>query len=253
MMTIEQFASALCKDIVLGTFKRVDRAFVATRFSYPVGDSVNIYLIDDGDSQFLSDQGTTNYVLRVAGVDMESDGRQGFIESVCALHGVELTGDFMLRKAVTPETAGDAALHFCEAVTRISTLHYFDRQERRDRTFRDEIDQVLRVNLPKRQVIRNWSDPAIDPRGVWKVDFHLNTLKTPFDVFAITSDRSALSAAATIGYLRSRQRIHKSVSVVAPGVKLPRSSEGKIEMVSRLLYDFDEKPELVVKYIEDQS
>jgi len=48
-MTAEELQNLLCKDLVRGVYSRGDRTFIATRFSYPVGDSVNLYLTEDAD------------------------------------------------------------------------------------------------------------------------------------------------------------------------------------------------------------
>ncbi len=239
-MTVEQLKESICKDIIVDAYERHDRKFLVTRFTYPVGDSVNLYLTGDGDEQRLSDLGTTYYFLRVEDVDMDTEARMAFVKSVCAGFDIEVGDDFVLSKPITPSTASSDVLAFCQAITRISALHY-DQRAQQNQAFVSEVEQVLYSITPPGRIHRNWTNRTIDPQGNYPIDFHLNSSTDARNVFLVRGRISAETAIGTMNFHLAKKHLDDSMTIVAPDLTLPRKVEKKLEMTSRLLYGAEEK------------
>jgi hypothetical protein len=238
-MTVDQLKNNICEDLIVGAFERHERKFLVTRFTYPIGDSVNLYLVDTDGTQRISDMGTTHYVLKVANVDMDTDARIDFVKSVCADFGIEVGPDFVLSKAITSETAGDDVLEFCQAITRISALHY-DQKSKQFQSFAKDVDTFISQTVPSTRVSRNWTDPEIDPQSNYPVDYRFNGADPPRNLFVVRSRLSAETAIGTMNFYLSKNRLPESMTVVPPELNLPRKTEKKIELSSRLIYGLND-------------
>src|SRR5882762_5393227 len=97
MMTTTDLADRLCKDVVRGVYERGERSFIVTNFTYPVGDSVNLYLSEENDGPWISDRGSTHYMLRVGGVEF-TQPRKDIIHAVCVQHRVQFSNNALSRK-----------------------------------------------------------------------------------------------------------------------------------------------------------
>jgi Domain of unknown function DUF1828 len=234
-MTIAEFRNLLCGDMVRGVYELDGQSFIATRFSYPVGDSVNLYLVDEDGRQKVSDLGTTNYILRTKGIDPDTDERKRFIQSVCELYGLEVDEDFAFTKAIDEKTAGVDAIVFCEAITRISTLQY-DPRPKHYSGLDVEVEEVLSASVPAGRLTRKWVARDVDPEGYYPVDYHVNSIGKPRDIFVVSTRLRAESAAGTINFLRASRMEHSSLSIVAPNISLPRRAERKLEKVSTVTF-----------------
>jgi hypothetical protein len=107
-VTIEQLAALLPKSF--GDVYRIgDRTFICANAYYGNGDSVNLYLESVEGTQYVSDMGTTAYV-----VNQRTRG-----------HGTDFDGG-TLRIPVTPQTAlaiTRAFVRLCKWVELEATLH----------------------------------------------------------------------------------------------------------------------------------
>lgn len=122
-MTAQTLADKLPAALVTGVYKRGNREFIVTPFSYPCGDSVNIYVIEQDGVVFASDLATTYHALRVGNVKLNTKRRREFAESVCASYDMNMSDDFIFTKTIGDNAAIDV-LAYCEGITRISTLSY---------------------------------------------------------------------------------------------------------------------------------
>jgi hypothetical protein len=239
-MTVAQLKDNLCKDLIVGSFERHDRKFLVTRFTYPIGDSVNLYLIGDDGEQRITDLGTTHYFLKVANVEMDTEARMEFVKSVCAGFHIEIGPDLVLSKPISVPTAKEDVLGFCEAITRISALHY-DQKARQFQSFATEVDTLITRVVPPGRFYKGWTDPAIDPDSNYLIDYHFNSLQPARNIFVVRGRLGAETAIGTMNFYLAKNRLDESMSVVAPELGLPRRVERKLEMTSRVIFGMDEK------------
>lgn len=238
-MTVSELKDSLCGDLVVGAFERHDRKFLVTKFTYPVGDSVNLYLTGDNENQRITDLGTTHFFLKVANVDMDTDTRMEFVKSVCAGFEIDIGPDFVLSKPITPKTAGDDVLSFCQAITRISALHY-DQRAKQFQVFATEVDQLITTIVPSENVSRNWTDRQIDPEQNYSIDYHFNQAAPARNIFVVRNRINAEIAIGTMNFYLANSRLDDSMSVVAPDLGLPRKVEKKLERNSRVIFGIKE-------------
>jgi hypothetical protein len=238
-MTVAELKDNLCDDLIVGAFERQDRKFLVTKFTYPIGDSVNLYLVEGNGQQRISDLGTTHYFLRVANVDMDTDARMEFVKSVCSGFEIEISSDFVLSKPITQKTAGDDVLSFCQAVTRISALHY-DQREKKFQTFVEEVDVLIKRIVPVDCVYRNWTDPTVDQSPNYPIDYHFNGHIPARNMFVVRSRLNAETTIGTMNFYLAKNRLDESMTVVAPDLNLPRKVEKKLEITSRVVFGANE-------------
>lgn len=249
-MTVEELKNNICKDLIVGAFERQDRKFLVTRFTYPVGDSVNLYLVDDNGQLKISDLGTTHYFLRVANVDIDTVARMDFVKSICAGFDIEIGLDFSLSKSISKNTVGEDVLAFCQAITRISALHY-DQRAKQFQTFAHEIDVLIAKSLPIANVVRGWTDQAIDPEGNYPIDYRFYSPASPRNLFVVKSRLSAETTIGTMNFYLAKSRLDKSMTVVAPDLNLPRRVEKKLEMTSRVIFGANESQ--ILRFATNES
>jgi hypothetical protein len=220
-MTVQELYKLVCKDAVRGLYERNGRSFIVTRFSYPSGESVNVYLAGSNGKTHLTDRGTTQYNLGVGGIDL-TDQRAEFVDAVCALYDVVLVGN-ALTKLTSAETAGRDLLVFCEAITRISTLQY-DASVRKRSSFREEVETFMTTRVEAlRRVLRNWHEPIFDPRGSHLVDYRTEPPSGPDDarhIFSVTSSEKAERVTGTVHFLESRNIRVPSMVLIEPALNL---------------------------------
>lgn len=224
-------AQSLCKDMVRGVFERGGRWFIVTRFSYPGGDSVNLYLTPGPGGVAISDMGTTHYAIRVGGVDLTEE-REEFVRRVCSSYGVNYGADRSLSKPLRPGSEGRDVLALCEAITRVSTLAYEAKSRHRSSLDR-EIDTLISGEVePKRHVTRDWYNQAIDPAGNHVVSYHFNTVAPPRNMFVVSSRQRADEVVGTIYFLRYHQINDPSLAVVDPAVRLSEKAMKRLREAS---------------------
>jgi hypothetical protein len=233
-MNAHDLADRICKDIVRGVFERGGRTFIVTRFTYPVGDSVNLYVAEAGGSTRISDLGTTHYVLRIGGIDI-TETREKFIRSVCALYGVDFEGGTVLSKRINPDAPGEDVLSFCEAVTRISTME-FEAGSRRTSHLGDQVESLIAARVdPTRRGIRNWTEATHDPEKAHTIDYRFNTVGDPRNLFVVTSDKKAEAVAGIVHFWERYYATAKSLSVIDPDVALAAKTYQRLRRASEIL------------------
>lgn len=217
-MTARDLADVLCRDIVRGLYVSDGREFIVTRFKYPVGDSVNLYVIRDGETVRVSDLGTTHFSLRVGGVEL-TEVRRDFIHSVCIRHGVDFDGTTLTKK-LRPDSISADVIIFCQAVTQIATLQY-DVNKRNVSRLASEVETLVKAKIaPHRNVIEGWTNETYDAQKVHVVDYHFNTKVPPRNLFVVTSTMKAERAHGTIRYWESRLPA-PAMAIVDPHLELP--------------------------------
>lgn len=232
-MTIGELARHLCKDIVHGVFERGGRSFIVTRFSYPAGDSVNLYLVPGSGGELrISDMGTTHHVLRGAGIEM-TEARVDTLRKICRAYGVEFDGQ-AFNRGLSVERAGADVLALCEAITRVSTVYYEARPRQMPSVAR-ELDTLVSAAIePVRPTVRDWFDPSVDPDGDHKVDYHFNSKGEARNLFVVTSRQKAEEVVGTVYFLESRRLGAPALAVIEPDLRLSQAAEKRLSKAAQL-------------------
>ena len=119
-MLTEVLKSRLCRDLLEEVDTIGDLVVAITSFAYPNGDSVNLFVENQGDELVVSDEGTTLRFLRHQNVELTKD-RQDIIKAMCASYGVEFQLPRLVKRC-DPLAIGIGFMEFCEAVMRISSV-----------------------------------------------------------------------------------------------------------------------------------
>jgi hypothetical protein len=232
-MTPAELAGRLCKDMVRGVFERGERRFIVTRFSYPVGDSVNLYLTQDGNSLRVSDLGMTHYILRVGGIEL-TEQRKEFVQKVCSSYGVQYDESHAISRTLSHDHLGADVLALCEAITRISTL-YYEAKPRQQSGIVREVDTLIASTIePRRKTVRGWFHPTVDPDGDHPVDYHFNSNDSPRNIYIVGSKQKAEEVVGTIYFLESRSVGAPSLAILEPELKLSQSADHRIRKAAKV-------------------
>jgi hypothetical protein len=229
-MDVEALAKLLCRDFVLTVGRRHERQFVVTRFRYPDGDYVPLYVRQEGSRTVATDLGTTLFKCTVRRVAI-TDQRDAFIRSVCRRYGVEYEQG-VLTTPITPESAGRNCLSLCEAITRVSNLQL--ESDTRDRsTLPAQIDRLFEQHVsPKRTVTRDWYHPDLDSNADYKVDYHLNGAGEARNVFFVGSSAKSTLVAAVNNFLKLHGAFAPTLTIVDPQVQLGKHYLNRLQRAS---------------------
>ena len=165
-----------------------ERYRVSTPFMFDDGDHFSIVLKRRGDGWALSDEGHTYMQLTyyVDESDMFSGNRGKIISNTLAMFDVQdREGELVLD--VIDDDYGEALFTFMQALVKISDVSYLSR-ERVLRTFRDDFRDLMHGTVPAERMNLDWHNPSRDKEGKYKVDYHINSMKTPLFIYALNSD-----------------------------------------------------------------
>lgn len=215
---VDQLAKRLCADMVREVATRHGRSFIVTAFEYPDGDTVNLYLESRSGAHRITDAGTTRHKLLID--DREpSDARERQIRYICNSRGIDSAGGIFGR-AVDLDRPGPDFVALCEAIVRISTIAT-SREEHRHSEFQAKLETLLMQRVAsKRQWQSDWHDPEVDPKGVFRVDYHFNGKLPPRHLFRVSSPYKAAVVAAVSNLYEARGLRIPTMSVIDPDVKL---------------------------------
>lgn len=229
-LTTSELAAGLCRDFVREVAEYGGREFVVTNFHYPNGDLVIFYLEHRDDAWAVTDRGITSSCFAGDGIKLTS-ARQDFIKSVCNRYGVEFDAP-ALRKPLTFGRYSLDCLALCETITRVTALHH-DRDDRTRSTLEEEVGYLLAKRVaPERQVIHKWSDPRLDQRQSFPVDFRTEGLGEPRHIFQVASRHKSTLVAAVSHFYRSHGVIAPTMSIVSPDIHLGRHEIDRLQRAS---------------------
>lgn len=227
---IDKVRDRLCRDLLAEIGQSEDQGFAITSFAYPNGDSVNLYFDDLGDELAVSDEGTTLSFLRQQNVEITAD-RNEIIRSVCRAHEVEYQTPRLVKRCDL-KSVGAASLELCEAVTQIAAI-YFHAPGALRSPLPVAMDELLRKRVePKRRVERRWTDRRHDPKGSFPVDFHVNGLGPPRNIFAVTSRSKSILVTAVVHFLRSHGLKMPTMSIIDPSAHLGPRDVNRLQLAS---------------------
>src|SRR5271170_5516366 len=110
-MFIEALKRKLCRDLLVRVEATDFGSVAITSFSYPNGDSVNLYFSDAGESVSVSDEGATVDYLRSRNIELPPERRE-VIKNMCRAHDVEFVTP-TLRRFFKPPEIGVACMSLC--------------------------------------------------------------------------------------------------------------------------------------------
>lgn len=225
-----------------------DTASVAiTSFSYPNGDSINLYFSDMGDSVGVSDEGATASFLKSQGVDFTPE-RRNLIKTMCQSFDVEFATP-VLRKQFQIEEIGAACMSLCEAITTVSSIYYHAKSPSRS-SLPVAVDKLLRAKVAStRRIERDWTHPKHDPKGSFPVDFHVNGLGEPRNIFSITSPSKSIMTVAVINFLRSHRITTPSLVIIDKDSGLGPRDTNRLQLTaSEIFFGLKGKEDEIVKF-----
>lgn len=252
-MLIEELKSRICRDLVFEINQSDELTYAITSFSYPDGDSVNLYFRDLGGEMEVSDEGTTIRFFRQQQVDLTLD-RHAIIKSMCRAHDVEFQHPRLVKRFDISD-AGVACLAFCEAVTSVSAIYYHSPAAKRS-PLPVELGELLRKRVePIRRVEHHWTSRRYDPKGSFPVEFHVNGMGPPRNIFSVTSHGKAVLVSAVVHFLKSHGIDSPTMSIVDPEAKLGPRDIDRLQLAStEIRFGIDKHHQDVVEFaLADQG
>ncbi|MGN6368385.1 MAG: DUF1828 domain-containing protein [Phycisphaerae bacterium] len=250
MNAIEDFASQLCPDLVLDVAVHDDQSYIITRFMYPDGDTVNLYVDAIEGRTRVSDMGTTLSKFREMGITVTST-RKDFIRAICDIQGVDFdTQGLCFRKVLEPDALGIGCIAFCEAIAKISNLQY-EQASRTRSSFLETLDGVVssRIEIPKLcTVVRDWNDPEIDPSGQFRVDYKFNGTAPPRLLFGVGSTSKALRAVETYAFFLKKNRMRSTLAVLDEEGVLGTDAQNRLEQLMPTLVGVAGNEDRIAKF-----
>ena len=228
-MLFFDLTSRLCRDMVHSVAQRDERKLITTTFRYPDGDFIPIYYEGVGSDFYITDKGQTLFKCAVKRIAVDS--RQDLIDGICKRYDVTLQeGEF--RKRVDFDRFGFQCLRFCEAITRVSNLQM--ESDARDRsTFPARVAALIeREVAPRRAVDPRWTDPNLDPKGDYPVDYHVNKVGVPRNIFTVGSGGKSTLVSAVSSFFKLHNAYVPTLSLVDPDVKLGTHHLNRLQRAS---------------------
>jgi hypothetical protein len=115
-------------------------------FVRPDGDPIRLWIIENGSSYVITDEGETYGMLYLSGINVENENRKQRIEAVQQRFGLD-SALFEIQKSVTADELGSTILEVYEAVHRIASLEYSRRPYPQD-DFRTFVSNYLTEKIP---------------------------------------------------------------------------------------------------------
>jgi len=229
-MNATDLATRLCKDMVRAVAQRGTRAYIITAFTYPDGESVNLYVENKDSGSWLSDLGTTFFKFNTGGLNLTSPRHQ-FIQAICNTYGVEIERA-TLRKQLRSDSATSDCLAFCEALSRISTLEY-QRESRSRSNFPELVDGLLKRKVePARPIDRGWTNPTIDLHKSFPVDYRINGVGEPRHLFHVASAEKSTLVSAVCNFFKAKNAYVPTMSVIDPDLNLGEHHLDRLQLAS---------------------
>lgn len=170
----------------------INRYIVYTPFMFDDGDHYVVILQEEGGRWVLSDEGHTFMHLSYTEVNLESTTRSKIIDQALATYSVSRVQD-ELRAHIPDAQYGDALFSFVQALDRISATALWTK-DRVKSAFMDEFQEFMSAVVPTNRLTFDYTDPANDPEGNYKIDCRINHMPTPWFVFAVNNNQRAKDA-----------------------------------------------------------
>ena len=230
-MLIPTLKKKLCRDLVIDTDATELGSVAITSFLYPNGDSVNLYFGSmGGDLLAVSDEGATTDFLKTQGIELTPE-RRSIIKTMCQQNDVEFITPALRRQFEMPNI-GNACIELCEAIIAVASIFYQVESPVRS-SLPVAIEKILRKRVgPTRGIQRDWVDRRHDPEGSFAVDFRMNGIGDPRNIFPVTSSSKSIMVAATGNFLRSHNIKGKSLAVIDKDAGLGHRDVNRLQLAT---------------------
>lgn len=246
-MLITGLKRKLCRDLLIEETSTDVSSVAITSFSYPNGDSINLYFTDMGDTVGVSDEGATLAFLRNQGVDFTAE-RRSLIKTMCRPFDVEFVTP-ALRKQFQMADIGSACMALCEAISSVSSIYYHVNSPARS-SLPLAVDKLLRARVATtRNVERDWIDLRHDPKGSFPVDFHVNGLGEPRNIFSVTSPSKSIMVVAVVNFLRSHRITAPTLAIIDKDADLGNRDLNRLQLTAtELSFGIEGKEDKIVNF-----
>ena len=224
------FKAKVCEKVKLAS-EDSGRCRVFTPFMFDDGDHLSIVLKKDEAGWMLSDEGNT-YMRLTYDTDEQSlrEGqRQSIISNALSLFDVEdRDGELVL--GVQDGLYGDALFSFVQAILKIADVSYLSRERVRS-TFMDDFRGVIRDSIPQERVSFDWSDPLLDPQGVYSVDCRVDGMERPLFIHALSNDEKTRDATIALHQFKKWEVPFHSLAIFENQQRINRAVRARFSHV----------------------
>lgn len=176
------------------TSEGLDRYRIFTPFMFEDGDHLSIVLKSDNGKWFFTDEGHTfmHLTYELDEKDLYRGTRQKIISDALSAFQIEdVNGQLILN--IENEEYGDALYNYVQGLLKITDVTFLSRERVRS-TFLEDFRTLLLETVTPERLTFDWFDRHHDPLGNYKIDCHINSMKTPLFVFALNSDSATRDA-----------------------------------------------------------
>ncbi len=217
--------------------------YITTAFQYGNGDMVTLFPERAGDAWVLHDAGFTVSLLTASGREL-TDARLSALTELCASYEVEFASrrfEISIEEAALESRFRDLV----QAIIRADMLR-FEAHRQRQNPLEVAFERFLSLNRElSRNVKRNWTDQETDPEGLYPVDYHLNTMVSPRNVFLVGSDSKSQYAAAASAFHRSSGSSMPSLAIFEEKPNVARKNIKRVSrMVDEVAFGIDSDPRI---------
>lgn len=228
-MTIrEQVASEVKVEI-----ESADRFSVSTPLRYSDGDHFGFVFVRNAQGGWnVVDEGEVLIHAGYSGVDLLGRGRAERFRRTAEFYGLHESDGELILSVPDDNSFGDAVFQFAQASLVLSALSQVpaERTKTASKKFRKELKEVVEMVFP--HVDKRWSDAAIDPHGIHRVDYRIPSAGRELFVFGANSEVSCLRSAVTCLRYRQAEFPFIGVAVYNNEEALPPNSAASLDEVS---------------------
>jgi hypothetical protein len=140
-------------------------------------------------------------------------------------------------------------MELCEAITRVSSIYYHAGAQLRS-PLPVIVGALLRERVePIRGVERRWVDRRHDPKGAFPVDFHVNSIGEPRNIFSVSSAGKAVMVSAVVNFLRAHGHRWPTMTVIDKEAGLGPKDVNRLELAStELRFGIEDHEDDVVQF-----
>ncbi|HVW87298.1 MAG TPA: DUF1828 domain-containing protein [Bryobacteraceae bacterium] len=198
-----------------------DKFVVHTPFKFDDGDHFVVILKKTASGWVLTDEGHTLMHLTYSGFRMNEPRAAMVARTLRAAEVENLGGE--LRLPVFNDDFGDALFDFLQALTRVTEITKWTREQVRS-TFAADFRELISAILPPSRIQFDYADPAHDLDGKYKVDCKVNGMARPLYIFAVGSDGSCKDATISIHQLREWDNEFDSMAIFQDQSSISRAT-----------------------------
>lgn len=202
MVTTSTIDASALRALFCADFEVVPRDsgyLVHTPFAYDDGDLVTLHVYPAESGRWVVSDGGDVFMrlsYRLEERALQTEMRRRLIESAYAM-GEVTERDGVLFRDAAPDQLGQAVLGVTQAALRIMTVSLLT-QERVRSAFIEDLRQVVTAAVPPGRWRERWHDPDLDPHGLYRVDWRIETPGVPVFVFALTNTSHVKDATITL-------------------------------------------------------